>query len=407
MGFFTRDEAKKDDGGRRSDSERLAAKSDPKLASKKSPSLKTFVIGLRPNEKLANLPAERFEDGLKALLPKGTRVAHVESPAPLAGRDAHIRFFEIALAAQEMAEALALLSEKGLLDGQVSVALDQCIVVCDATGRNSQVGVTGEPLDRSGLRFTIKTDSPEVLVQYPPIDVHRRWLADDDYRAAYGRWRTQRSDDVKPPRWHAGWAPAAPDDPGPPWVRLKPKDGKGDEYVLDFEDAMLLRFAFQGAVIRIERFNLKVLSNKLTGELAVYRSLPLSLESIPKEAQDRMNRDPERFKPLREAGKFGASFDLVRAAYEELGGDYYVTEVPPSPPSPPSTPATPAAPADSMPPRDAMTLQSGPMMKPEPASDKKALPPPRLGTVAPATKSLKPVELPRIDKPAEPEKPAP
>lgn len=423
MGFFTRDDGKKDDGAKRTDSERLTAKVDPKVPPKKTASLKTFVIGLRPNEKLSNLPAERFEEGLKAVLPKGTRVARVEGNNLLA--EAGLRLFEIGLTGQEMPEVLSLLMEKGLLDGQVQVSLDQCIVLCEASGKSAQVALAAESLERSGMRFTVRTDSPEVLVQYPPIDVHKRWLADDDYRAAYGRWRTQRTDDTKPPRWHGSWAAAASDDAGPPWVRLKPRDGKSDEYVLDFEDSMLLRFAFQGAVIRIERFNLKILANKLTGELALYRSMPLSLESIPKEVQDRMNREPERFKPLREPGKFGASFDLVRTAYEELGGDYYQVELPATPPPALAVPVaapvpvTPVAPTEypsSKPTAESVSLQSGPITKPAdlspampaPGGEKKSLPPPRLGTVAPPPASgtlrgVKPLELPRIDKPSEPE----
>ncbi|MEZ0229711.1 MAG: hypothetical protein ACAI25_13870 [Planctomycetota bacterium] len=411
MGFFTRDEGKKDDGSRKAESERLTGKLDPKSVAKKTTSLKSFVIGLKPGEKLANLPAERFEEGLKALLPKGSKVARAVAPA-LTGRDASVRFFELSLPAQELPEALSLLLDKGLLDGQIQLALDQCVVLCDATSKSAQVALVAESLERSGMRFTIRTDSPEVLVQYPPIDVHKRWLADDDYRAAYGRWRTQRSDETKPVRWHGGWAPAAADDAGPPWVRLKPRDGKTDEYVLDFDDSMLLRFAFQGAVIRIERFNLKLLANRLTGELATYRSMPLSLESIPKEVQDRINRDPERFKALREPGKFGTSFDLVRTAYEELGGDYYQIELPATPPLPLPVPATPAvaldsptgaitagataaAPAAS---KESISLQSGPMNRPAdpfastnvktlPVVEKKApLPPPRLGTVEPEGK---------------------
>ena len=63
---------------------------------------------------------------------------------------------------------------------------------------------------------------------------------------------------------------------------------------------ILLRFAFQGAEITIMRVNLKVLSNRVTNEFSVYRSLPLSPESLPKEVQDRMNREPERFRPVRE-----------------------------------------------------------------------------------------------------------
>src|SRR3954451_6327545 len=107
MGFFTRDESKKDDAPKKGESERLTGRLDSKAMPKKTTSLKTFVVGLRPNEKLANLPAERFEEGLKLLLPKGTRVSRVEGPPPLAARDATLRFFEIALASQEMPEALA------------------------------------------------------------------------------------------------------------------------------------------------------------------------------------------------------------------------------------------------------------------------------------------------------------
>src|SRR5581483_1096005 len=119
MGFFSRDEAKKEDAAKRAESDRLQAKPDPKASAKKTTSLKTFVIGLRPNEKLANLPPERFEEGLRAILAKGTKVARVEAPGSLA-RD-EVRFFEIGLQQQEMPEVLALLLEKGLLDGQVQL----------------------------------------------------------------------------------------------------------------------------------------------------------------------------------------------------------------------------------------------------------------------------------------------
>src|SRR4051812_21236980 len=98
MGFFTRDEGKKDEGAKKGESERLTAKIDLKTLPKKTASLKSFVIGLRPNEKLSNLPSDRFEDGLKALLPKSTRVARVEGSPALASRDSGVRFFEIGLA---------------------------------------------------------------------------------------------------------------------------------------------------------------------------------------------------------------------------------------------------------------------------------------------------------------------
>ncbi len=401
MGFFSRDENKKDEGSKKApESERLTGKIDPKALAKKVTSLKTFVIGLKPNAKLGNIPPERFEEGLKQALPKGTKITRAEGPAALAGRETSVRFYELQLPSLELNETLALLLDKGLLDGQVQLALDQCVVLCEASSKSAQVALVGETLDRSGMRFTIRTDSPEVLVQYPPIDVHKRWLADDDYRAAYGRWRTQRTDDTKPVRWHGSWAQAGSDDAGPPWVRLKPRDGKTDEYSLDFEDSMLLRFAFQGAVIRIERFNLKILANRLTGELATYRSLPLSLESIPKEVQDRINREPDRFKPLREAGKFGTSFDLVRMAYEELGGDYFQVELPATPPLL-TVPSTPAVAPDYPSAKDPVSLQSGPVSKPaDPfasGATKAPLPPPKLGTASPPTSTL------RGAKPPEPE----
>src|SRR5581483_8688105 len=151
---------------------------------------------------------------------------------------------------------------------------------------------------------------------------------------------------------------------GPPWVRLRAKDGKPDEYSLEFDEKILLRFSFQGAEIKIMRFNLKVLSN----EFSTYRNLPLSLDSIPKEVQDRLNRDPERFRVLKEPGKFGSSFDLVKRAYEELGGDYFQIER--------TAPVTPSGPTPraSAPPT---SLQSGPFPLPAPAAPA-ALPPPPL-----------------------------
>jgi hypothetical protein len=407
MGFFTRDEGKKEDPPKKAESERILPKPEPKpVAPKKTgASLKTFVLGLRASDKLATLPPERFEEGLRAVFPKGTRVVLVAPPQVL-DRDDSLRFFEVGLAQGDMTEALTTVLDKGLLDGLVTVNFDQCVVVCEAVGKSAQVAITGETIDRSGMRFTVKSESPEVLVQYPPMDVHRRWLADDDYRAAYGRWRTQRSDEAKPPRWHAGWAPAS-DDAGPPWVKLKAL-GKPDEYVLDFEDSMLLRFAFQGAVIRIERFNLKILTNKLTGESALYRSLPLSFESIPKDVQDRMNREPDRFRQVRETGRFGASFDLVRTAYEELGGDYHQLELPASPPISPVT-SPPVVPLTTQVPPEPVSLQSGPISRPEsvrPVEEvKKALPPPRMGTPlsqttgSGQTRSFKPQELPRVETP--------
>jgi hypothetical protein len=424
MGFFTRDEAKKDDPSKRDDSQRVTGKIDAKAvavvpaAAKRSFSLKTFVLGFRPSEKLQTLPAERFEEAIKGALPKGTRVTHVSGPMALA-RDNSIHYFEIVLPDREMPEALGAILEKGLLDGQLQVALSECVVMCDASGKNSQISMMAEVIPGAGTRFTIRTDSPEVYVQYPPVDVHRRWLADDDYRAAYGRWRTERSDDVKPAKWHSGWAAGGTDDAGPPWIRLKARDGNPSEYYLEFDDNISLRFAFQGAVISIQRFNLKVLANRLTGELAVYRSLPLSLESMPKEVQDRMNREPERFKPVREPGRFGANYDLVRTAYEELGGDYFKTELPAPQPGNAPTPApmpravyAPPTPAPEAPPsqpvsKDSISLQSGPYIRPEDSSKKKMtgmLSAPKLGgpLVTPPVGTLrgvKPGEAPKAEEP--------
>jgi hypothetical protein len=369
MGFFTRDEGKKEEGSRK-ESDRIPAKpAETKSLPKKAATvLSSFVLGLRPNDKLENLPAERYEEGLRSSLPKGSKVTRLEGP--LLVTDLSIRFYEVVLPQQDMPEALAILMGKGILDGQIQVKFEQCVVVCEAVGRSAQFAIVGDTIDRSGMRFTLKTDSPDVLVQYPPLEVHKRWLADDDYRAAYGRWRTQRSDEAKPPRWHAGWPVGSSEDAAPPWVRLKAREGGAGEYVLDFEDSMLLRFAFQGAVIRIERFNLKLTTNKLTNEFAVYRSLPLSPESLPKDIQDRMNREPDRFKSVREAGRFGPTYDLVRIAYEELGGDYYQVEMPPPgamlPPPPP-------------PMAEPVSLQSGPVSRND-YEEKKVLPPPSLGT---------------------------
>ena len=396
MGFFTRDEGKKEEGARK-ESDRLATKAaaETKTHPKKVASvLGSFVLGLRPNDKLENLPAERYEEGLRSILPKGSKVTRLEGP--LLVTDLSIRFYEVVLPAQDMPDALAILMGKGILDGQIQVKFEQCVVVCEAVGRSAQVAIVGDTIDRSGMRFTLKTESTEVFVQYPPLEVHKRWLADDDYRAAYGRWRTQRGDEAKPPRWHSGWPAVASDDAPPPWVRLKAREGNSGEYVLDFEDSMLLRFAFQGAVIRIERFNLRLTTNKLTNELAVYRSLPLSPESLPKDIQDRMNREPERFKSLREPGRFGPTYDLVRVAYEELGGDYYQVEMPPPGSVMPATPPPPPPMAE------AVSLQSGPVLRPE-SDDRRVLPPPSLGTTVAKSSGRvlrnpnKGVDLPRVE----------
>jgi hypothetical protein len=343
-----------------SESQRLTPKTEPKkLDVKKGSPLKTFILGLVPHEKLGGVGDERFEEGLRATLPKGTRVSRVTSDviAPVDGA----RLFEVE-GSLELNETILLLQEKGLLEGQVDLALDRCLLVFRATGRIAALSGAAELVDRFGFRYDMRCESHEVFVQYPPADVHKRWLADDDYRAAYQRWRTQRSEDPKAAKWHSGWPASTGDETGPPWVRLRAKEGKSDEYALEFDEKILLRFSFQGAEIKIMRFNLKVLSNKLTNEFSTYRSLPLSLESIPKEVQDRLNREPDRYRALKEPGKFGTSFDLVRRAYEELGGEYFTVErilpVPgtsssqprPAPVSSASSPApAPPAPAPSVP----------------------------------------------------------
>jgi hypothetical protein len=328
MAFFSKsekkDEPKKEEPPRAPDATPRTGRVEAKPEKK---TLRSFVLGLATSEKLAGVANEKLEEGLKAVLPKNTKVTRIEPPESLVGiaksmRET-MRFFEVALSAQEMPLALAALSEKGLLDGQVEVSLEQCVLVARASGKVAAVTIAAEPLDSVGLRFEIRGGSTEVQVQYPPVEVHKRWLADDDYRAAYTRWRAQRSEDGgKGPKWQSGW-PAANGEEAPPWIRLRAKDGKTDEFALEFDEKILLRFAFQGAEITIMRFNLKVLANKLTNEFGVYRSLPLSLGSVPKEVQDRMNREPERFKPLKDSGRFGPSFDLVRAAYESLGDDYF------------------------------------------------------------------------------------
>src|SRR5262249_17527687 len=92
MGFFTRDEGKKEDTTKK-ESERLATKAiEAKPVPKKATSsvLGSFVLGLRPNDKLENLPAERYEEGLRAVLPKGSKVTRLEGP--LLVTDLSIRF---------------------------------------------------------------------------------------------------------------------------------------------------------------------------------------------------------------------------------------------------------------------------------------------------------------------------
>lgn len=323
-------EAKKDAA---TESQRLAAKAEAsrKVEVKKGSPLRTFVVGLIPHEKLGLVSPERFEEGLRAALPKGTRVQRITGPDPLtegpvaltrAPGEGAVRLYELE-GALDVNETILLLQEKGLLEGQVDLGLDRAVVLFRATGRLAALSGAAELVDRFGFKYEMRCESHEVFVQYPPSDVHKRWLADDDYRAAYQRWRTQRSEDARTGRWHSGWPASTGDEAGPPWVRLRAKDGKPDEYALEFDEKILLRFSFQAAEIKIMRFNLKILSNKLTNEFSTYRNLPLSLESLPKEVQDRLNREPEKYRALREPGKFGASFDLVRRAYEDLGGEYF------------------------------------------------------------------------------------
>ena len=65
MGLFSRDkdESKKDEPPK-AESQRVASKVEAKTTTKKVAALKTFVVGFTPNEKLASLPADRYEEGL-------------------------------------------------------------------------------------------------------------------------------------------------------------------------------------------------------------------------------------------------------------------------------------------------------------------------------------------------------
>ena len=294
MGFFggkEKEEGKKDVGSEsqrltgRIDSTKVAAAPLPVAAPVAAPAprralqIRTFLLGLVTSDKLAHVPTERFEDGLRAALPKDAKIRRVEAPP---GREGG-RHFEVSLAGQDMTDALAAICERGILDGQVQIALDQCTVQCKAETRNSSVSLVAEAVERLGARFAVRADSSDVQVQYPPVEVHRRWAADEDYRSTYERWRLLRSepDAGKPPRWSAGWPAASGDEGGnPPWIKVRAREGKSDEHPLEFDERVFLRFAFQGADITINRFNLKILVNKVTSEYAVYRSLPLSLESI-------------------------------------------------------------------------------------------------------------------------------
>lgn len=352
MGFFGgKEDGKKDESQRltgRVDSTKVSAATPPMgtptLPPRRVLAIRSFLLGLATSDKLVAVATERLEEGLRAALPKDARVRRIESPP---GHEQE-RNFEVTLGSGDMTEALAAICEKGILDGYVQVSLDQCLVVCRAEAHNTPVNLLAETMDRMGARFTVHAESTDVQIQYPPVEVHRRWAPDDDYKATYERWRAQRSepDPSKTPRWSAGWPGGASDDQGnPPWVKVRAREGKPNEHVVEFDDRVFLRFAVHGADITINRFNLKILVNKVTSEYAVYRSLPLSLETMPKEIQDRIAREPERFKPLREPGRFGASFDLVRQAYEEAGGDYFQYENPSTPPRP----AKAAAPSQSFP----------------------------------------------------------
>jgi hypothetical protein len=337
MGLFS----KKDEGKKTGESQRLTreapaatatapapapvvAPTAPATASHARPKLhvaiKTFVIGLAATDKLAPVGDARFEEGLRSSLPPGasvTRVGHA---------DGGVRLFEVGLVGvEDMTDVLSALVERGLLNGEVKLALDRCMVVCKATGVNAPLGMSGEPIERTGMRVTIRSTSSDVQLQYPPAEIHKRWQPDDDYRDAFAKWRAQRGGDA-PGRWHGSWPAQANLQDAPPWVKLVP-NGPG-AYIIEFDDAVQLRFAFQGAETTIMRFNLRVMLNTVTAETAVYKSLPVSLESIPRDLVERMNKEPERFAPLRAPGQFGASYDLVRQLWEEAGGDYFHLETP-------------------------------------------------------------------------------
>src|SRR2546421_4846706 len=151
MGFFGRDNEEKraEEAKKQAESQRLTAKlaaqpvvkaPQPKVA------LKSFVLGLATSEKLSAIPNEKFEEGLRNALPRGTRVSKVDPGSlDLAPRRAGVRYFEIGLEPQNMAEAINALVEKGILEGQVNVSLDQVAVTCGAVGKAATIHMSGEP----------------------------------------------------------------------------------------------------------------------------------------------------------------------------------------------------------------------------------------------------------------------
>ena len=323
-------EARKDGA---SESQRLAAKAEQarKLEVKKGAPLKTFVLGLLPHEKLGGVGPERFEEGVRAALPKGTRIVRLATPdaaldasvaATRAAAEPGVRLFEIE-GTLDVNETILLLQEKGLLEGQVDLALDRCVVLFRATGRLAGLTGAAESVDRFGFKYRDAVREPRGLRPVPAVGrpqalARRRRLSRGVSALAHDSLRGREDGALAlglagEHGRRGGTAVGAPARQGRLARRVRARVRR----------EVLLRFSFQGAEIKIMRFNLKILSNKLTNEFSTYRNLPLSLESLPKEVQDRLNRDPERYRALKEPGKFGQGFDLVRRAYEDLAGEYF------------------------------------------------------------------------------------